>query len=109
MGSLFQGKPLTAKSYVKSTTETPEWLQDAIYNQIYLATGVANTPYEAYTKQITAGPSENQTAAWQAVQAAQGAYKPMLQAAQTGVQDLSKAPGGAGGAQLCRAAGSERR
>ena len=48
MASLFQGDPQKATSYVTSTTETPKWLQDAIYNQIYQSTNVANTPFTPY-------------------------------------------------------------
>jgi len=44
-GSLFQGTPQAATSYVTTTQEMPKWLQDAIYNQIQVATNVANRPY----------------------------------------------------------------
>ena len=48
MASLFEGAPKTATSYVKSNTEMPEWMQDAVYNQIQVATNLANKPYEEY-------------------------------------------------------------
>ena len=48
MASLFQGSPQTATSYTTQSSETPRWMQDAIYNQIQLATNVANTPYRPY-------------------------------------------------------------
>lgn len=48
MASLFEGQPKTATSYVSSTTEMPKWMQDAVYNQIQVATNLANKPYEEY-------------------------------------------------------------
>lgn len=48
MASLFQGDPQKATSYVKSSQEYPKWMQDAVYNQIQLATNVANRPYQAF-------------------------------------------------------------
>ena len=47
--SLFEGAPKTATSYVQSTSEMPKWMQDAVYNQIQVATNIANKPYEEYT------------------------------------------------------------
>jgi hypothetical protein len=49
MGSLFEGEPKTATSYVTSSSEMPKWMQDAVYNQIQVATNLANKPYEEYT------------------------------------------------------------
>ena len=49
MGSLFEGEPKTATSYVTSSSEMPKWMQDAVYNQIQVATNIANKPYEEYT------------------------------------------------------------
>lgn len=49
MASLFEGQPRTATSYVQSTTEMPKWMQDAVYNQIQVATNLANKPYEQYS------------------------------------------------------------
>jgi len=48
MGSLFEGEPKTATSYVTSSSEMPKWMQDAVYNQIQVATNIANKPYEEY-------------------------------------------------------------
>ena len=48
MGSLFEGEPKTASSYVTSSSEMPKWMQDAVYNQIQVATNIANKPYEEY-------------------------------------------------------------
>ena len=43
MGSLFEGEPKTATSYVTSSSEMPKWMQDAVYNQIQVATNIANS------------------------------------------------------------------
>ena len=72
MGSLFQGTPQTATSYTTTNTETPKWLQDAIYNQIQMATNVANTPYQPYEGPTVAELSPLQQQAYQQVQANQG-------------------------------------
>lgn len=89
MASLFQGDPQKATSYVTSTTETPQWLQDAIYNQIYQATNVANTPYTPYSGTLVAGATPQQTQAWEQVSQNQGAWQPAFEQAQTGTQALA--------------------
>jgi hypothetical protein len=94
MASLFQGDPQKATSYVTSTTETPKWLQDAIYNQIYQSTNVANTPFTPYGGTLVAGATPQQKQAYDAVSANFGAFQPALEKAQEGVQALSTAPGG---------------
>lgn len=99
MASLFQGDPQKASSYVTSTTETPKWLQDAIYNQIYQATNVANTPFTPYGGTLVAGATPQQQQAWNAVSSSQGAWQPAFEQAQTGLTALSTAPGGAAAAQ----------
>jgi len=99
MASLFQGTPQTATSYTTSSTETPKWMQDAIYNQIQLATGVANTPYQAYSLPRVAELSPLQQQAYRQVQANQGLYEPAMSAATTGVQELSNSPAGMAAAQ----------
>ena len=93
MASLFQGDPQKATSYVTSTTETPKWLQDAIYNQIYQSTNVANTPFTPYKGTLVAGATPQQQQAYDAVSANQGAWKAPFEAAQTGLEKLSAAPG----------------
>ncbi len=93
MGSLFQGEPQKATSYVTSTTETPKWLQDAIYNQIYQATNVANTPFTPYSGTLVAGATPQQKQAYEAVSANQGLWKAPFEAAQTGLEKLTTAPG----------------
>lgn len=94
MASLFQGAPQTATSYTTSSTETPKWMQDAIYNQVQWATNVANTPYQAYNLPTVAELSPLQQQAYNNVQANQGAWKPTMDTAIGGMQSLSQAPGG---------------
>jgi len=108
MGSLFTGTPQTATSYVTSTSETPKWLQDAIYTQIQNASQVAATPFQSYQLPQVAGATPQQEAAYAAVTANQGAWKPTLEAAQTGTQALTTAPGALTAAQpyLTQAGGS---
>ena len=89
MASLFQGSPQTATSYTTSTSETPKWMQDAIYNQINWAQGVANTPYQPYTLPTVASASPLQEKAYSAIEANQGAWKPALSQAQTGLSGLA--------------------
>jgi hypothetical protein len=91
--SLFKGEPQKATSYVTSTTETPKWLQDAIYNQIYQATNVANTPFTPYGGTLVAGATPQQKQAYEAVSANQGLWKAPFETAQTGLEKLSAAPG----------------
>ena len=89
MGSLFTGSPQSAPSYATSTTETPKWMQDAIYNQIQLAQNLANTPYQPYSLPSVAGLSPLQQQAYTNIQANQGSWSPQLAAAQTGMQNMA--------------------
>jgi hypothetical protein len=91
MASLFQGSPQTATSYTTSTSETPKWMQDAIYNQIQVAQGIANAPYQPYTMPTVASFSPLQEKAYSAIEANQGAWRPGLEQAQTGMQGLAGA------------------
>lgn len=75
MGSLFTGTPQTATSYATSTSETPQWMQDAIYNQIQWSQNIANKPYELYNLPTVAELSPLQQQAYQNVQANQGAWQ----------------------------------
>ena len=89
MGSLFTGSPQVAPSYATSTTETPKWMQDAIYNQIQLSQNIANTPYQPYTLPTVAKLSPLQQQAYTNVQANQGSWSPNMAIAQTGMEDLT--------------------
>ena len=88
MGSLFQGSPQTATSYATSSTETPKWMQDAIYNQIQVAQNIANKPYQAYDMPTVAELSPLQQQAYKNVQSNQGFYQGDLDKAQTGMYDF---------------------
>jgi len=88
MSSLFQGTPQTAFSSTKSTTETPEWMQKAIYDQIGWATNVANTPYQPYNLPTVAELSQNQQDAYKNVVKNQGFYQGDLDKTQTGMYDF---------------------
>jgi len=99
MAGLFQGDPQTATSYTTSSTETPKWMQDAIYNQIQWATNLANTPYQSYDLPTVAGLSPLQQQAYSNVEANQGAWAPQLGQAAQGTQSLASAPGGQAAAQ----------
>lgn len=87
--SLFKGTPQTATSYATSSTETPKWMQDAIYNQIQVAQNIANTPFQSYDMPTVAGLSPLQQQAYANVVANQGSWAPGMQKAQTGMQGFS--------------------
>ena len=89
MASLFQGSPNTATSYTTSTTETPRWMQDAIYNQIQWATNVAQTPYQEYALDTVAPLSAMQQQAYQNVASNQNAWKPDMDYATSGMKGFS--------------------
>jgi hypothetical protein len=91
MASLFQGSPQTATSYTTQANETPRWMQDAIYNQIQLATNVANTPYQPYELPTVAELSPLQQQAYQNVVSNQGTWRGASDAAQAGMQGMSTA------------------
>ena len=88
MGSLFQGSPQTATSYATTSSETPKWMQDAIYNQIQIAQNIANKPYQSYDMPTVAELSPLQQQAYKNVQANQGFYQQDLDKAQSGMYDF---------------------
>ena len=89
MGSLFTGSPLLAPSYATSTTQTPDWMQNAIYNQIQISQNLANKPYEGYSLPTVANLSPLQQQAYTNIQANQGSWSPQMAEAQTGMQNMS--------------------
>ena len=91
MRGLFEGKPQTATSYATSSSETPKWMQDAIYNQIQVAQNIANTPYQPYNKTTVAGLSPLQQQAYANVVANQGSWAPAMQRAQLGMAGFGSA------------------
>jgi len=101
MASLFStvGTAQTAPSYATTSTETPTWMQDAIYNQIQQATNIAQTPYQPYGFQTVAQASPYQNQAYGQISKQQGQWAPALQAAQAGTAAVASSPGGSGAAQ----------
>lgn len=91
MGSLFQGSPQTATDYATSTSETPKWMQDAIFNQVQVAQNLANRPYESYDMPTVAELSPLQQQAHQQVQTNQGSWQPGMNFAQAGMQGMATA------------------
>lgn len=89
MASLFQGSPQTATSYATSTTESPKWMQDAIYNQIQWATNVAQTPYQGYAGDTVAPLSEMQKQAYANVGKNQDAWKTNMDSAASGMSGFA--------------------
>lgn len=89
MASLFQGDPQKATSYTTSTSETPKWMQDAIYNQIQWAQNVANTPFPEYSLPRVAELSPLQQQAYKNVVANQGFWQGDLDKAQSGMYGFS--------------------
>lgn len=88
--SLFEGTPLTATSYTTSTSETPKWMQDAIYSQIKAAQNIANVPYQPYSLPTTANLSPLQQQAYANVVANQGAWDPAMKKAQYGMEEFTR-------------------
>lgn len=87
--SLFQGTPLKATSYTTSTSETPKWMQDAIYEQIQAARNVAATPFQPYELPRVAELSPLQQQAYQNVVGNQGFYQGDLDKAQSGMMGFA--------------------
>ena len=92
MASLFTGSPQSAPSYATSTTETPKWMQDAIYNQIQISQNIANTPYQGYSLPTVANLSPLQQQAYTNIQANQGSWSPQMSLAQIGMQNVAANP-----------------
>jgi len=91
MGSIFDGTPQTASSYSSSSTETPKWMQDAIFNQVDWAQNIAKKAYEPYALPTVAELSPLQQQAFTGVENAQGAYKENFNKAQAGMEGMSTA------------------
>lgn len=89
MSSLFQGAPNTASSYVTTNTEVPRWQQDAIYNQIQVATNVANRPYTSYQGDTVAGITPQQQQAYDLVSKNVGAWQPNMNFATSGLKSFA--------------------
>jgi hypothetical protein len=99
MAGIFEGKPQTATSYTTSSTETPKWMQDAIYTQVQLASNLAAQPYQAYTGTLAAGLKPQQEEAYRQVSQNVGKWQDPYNTATTGTQNLTTAAGGMSAAQ----------
>jgi hypothetical protein len=97
--SLLQGTPLSSFSATTSATETPTWMQEAVYNQVVNATNTANTPFQAYNNPTVAELSPLQQQAYSQIQNSQGQWAPAMNIAQAGTMGLASAPGGYAAAQ----------
>jgi hypothetical protein len=89
MTSLFQGTPQTATSYVKTTSDSPKWQQDAIYNSIQIAQNLANRPYQSYDMPTVAELSPLQQQAYKDVVSNQNAWRGDLNYATSGFKDIA--------------------
>lgn len=92
MASLFEGQPKTATSYVSSSSEMPKWMQDAVYNQIQVATNLANRPYQEFAlsgAQGVAPLSPLQQRAYQEVAQNAGTWRPGMESATAGMQGFA--------------------
>ena len=76
MASLLSGSPGTQTSTV--STQTPPWMQDAIYNTISWAQNLANKPYVPYEGQRLAPLTATEQAGMAATREAAGAFQPYL-------------------------------
>lgn len=100
MASLLQGSP----GQTTVSTQTPPWMQDAIYNTITWAQNLANKPYAAYEGPRVAGFTPTQQAGMAAAVGAAGAYQPYLGAAMgtlgeaAGIRTAGMIGGGGGAA-----------
>ena len=85
MASLFQGSPQKATQYTTTTTETPQWMQDAVFNQLSWAQNLANMSMPDYALPRKADFSPLQTRAYQNVDANQGFWQGDVDRAQAGM------------------------
>jgi hypothetical protein len=89
--SLFTGTPAT--SYTTSSTETPKWMQDAIFSQIQSAANVANMPYEGYSGNRVAGLTPYQEQAYKKTAEDVGSWIPSMNQAMTQTGALTSGMG----------------
>ncbi len=99
MSSLFTGTPVTAATSSQSTTQVPQWMRDAIYNQVQTVQNVASLPFQQYNGQLIAGPTGNQQTAWNGAAQNGGDWQQTTQNALGGLQGLTQQPGAGGVAQ----------
>lgn len=110
MASMTQGTPGSSTGI--STTTTPQWMQDAIFNTISWSQNLANKPYAPYTGQRIAPLSEAERRAAQTAEQAAGAYQPYLSQSMGtlgragGLSAAGAAAGALGRAETMTAAGA---
>lgn len=97
--SLFSGTPITAQTSSQTTTQVPQWMRDAIYNQVQTVQNVASLPFQQYTNPLVAGPTQNQQNVWQQASAGQNAWQQPTNNALSGLQSLTQQPGATSVAQ----------
>jgi hypothetical protein len=80
------GKPQTTES--TSTTQLPQWLDDASQNAVQTATDLSQRPYTPYGGQIVADTPADTSQAYQQVRDMQGQYDPAYQSAAAAQQGV---------------------
>jgi hypothetical protein len=89
--SLFTGTPAT--SYTTSSTETPKWMQDAIFSQIQSSANIANMPYQGYSGERVAGLTPYQEQAYKKTAEDVGSWIPSMNQAMTQTGALTSGMG----------------
>ena len=78
-GSKGGGGGSSGSSWNYSSTNVPDWLNNASQSAVGTAQTLANRPYDPYTGQIVAQPGADTAQAYQQVRDMQGAYNPAFQ------------------------------
>lgn len=79
---LFQGSaPVSVPTGSDTTTAFPLWLQQALFNTVGAASGLAQQPYQPFPGPTVAAPSAATTGAWDLAQSQVGGYQPFMQRA----------------------------
>ena len=89
MVSIFQAEPLKASAESTTTTSTPKWMQDAIYDQIANARLVAGVDFTSYDLPTVAPLSADQKGAYQTVRDAQGQWRPEMDVISSQMQEFA--------------------
>lgn len=109
MASLFEGSPINTSTTTSTVSQTPGWMQQAIYELVNNSRLASNLPYQDYdasqasSQEALAGnriasPTAMQQQAWGNVQDNVGMWQPQYQQAMSGYSDLSQSPGAAAAA-----------
>tara|TARA_R110001599_G_scaffold289593_4_gene492575 strand:- start:845 stop:2515 length:1671 start_codon:yes stop_codon:yes gene_type:complete len=89
MVSIFKGEPLKAEAEATVTSSTPQWMQDAIYDQIQNARLVAGQNFTSYDLPTVAPLSADQKGAYQTVRDAQGQWRPEMDVVSSQMQEFA--------------------